>query len=200
MSDARKPSWWQTLPGVLTAVAAILSAITALVVAVAQLPWFRSHKPGARDTTLETTPTQPQERKSPGAVTSPSVPEPRHERAFPRDSQVRVATDRYEILRARLEPFSDDKLSLTLALRLTTGPRGGIWYAGNFRLIADDVSLAPTRAPHRGVAGDAADEDSVTFAFPRKTRRATLRISDATTGVSSSLPLDLSALGADLPR
>src|SRR5215469_5515424 len=37
-SDSK--SWWQTLPGVLTAVAALVTAITGLLVAVHQTGWF----------------------------------------------------------------------------------------------------------------------------------------------------------------
>jgi hypothetical protein len=43
MAEQPKPqSWWQTLPGILTAAAAIITAITGLVVALHQVGFFRN--------------------------------------------------------------------------------------------------------------------------------------------------------------
>lgn len=36
MSDPPKPGFWQTLPGILTAVAAVMTAVTGLIIGLAQ--------------------------------------------------------------------------------------------------------------------------------------------------------------------
>lgn len=56
-------SWWQTLPGVLTATAGVLSAITALVVALNQAGIFKTHSDPVAAPSLAT---------APGAAPNPS--------------------------------------------------------------------------------------------------------------------------------
>ena len=45
MSEGDKPSWWQTLPGVLTAIAGVITAVTGLIVGVYQSGLMKSSRP-----------------------------------------------------------------------------------------------------------------------------------------------------------
>jgi hypothetical protein len=50
MSDAEKSrGWWQTLPGIITGLTAIVTALAGLVVAIQQTGWFGARTP--RDVT-----------------------------------------------------------------------------------------------------------------------------------------------------
>ena len=50
MTEERRTSWWQTLPGILTATATVITAVTGLVVVLAQLGVFSGDvKPPASD-------------------------------------------------------------------------------------------------------------------------------------------------------
>jgi hypothetical protein len=73
MSDTqeRKPSWFQTLPGVLTAFAAVITALTGLIVGLAQSHIFDS----ARTAAAAPNPA-PSAQLSSASAPSPAVPEP----------------------------------------------------------------------------------------------------------------------------
>jgi len=47
VSDGDKPSWWQTLPGVLTAIAGIITAVTGLILGVYQSGLIKQTRPEA---------------------------------------------------------------------------------------------------------------------------------------------------------
>lgn len=78
----QKPNWWQTLPGILTAIAAILTALTGLIAGLYEVGFFRS---GTSDqqTSIET-PTL-----LPSTAQSPSISQPDQ----PSDISPQVSTD-----------------------------------------------------------------------------------------------------------
>jgi hypothetical protein len=56
MDQGRKGSWWATLPGILTGVAAVLSAVTGLLVAIDQLDLFSVAPSSESEATAEAPP------------------------------------------------------------------------------------------------------------------------------------------------
>lgn len=60
MDNGRQHSWWATLPGVLTGLAAVLSAVTGLVVAIDQLDLFSAAPSSEVEATVEAPPAEAQ--------------------------------------------------------------------------------------------------------------------------------------------
>ena len=73
MSDSDKPSWWQTLPGVLTAIAGIITAMTGLIVGVYQAGILKPSRTASANVSAPSEP-GPSAASSPQA--SPSSPQP----------------------------------------------------------------------------------------------------------------------------
>jgi hypothetical protein len=74
VSEGDRPSWWQTLPGVLTAIAGVITAVTGLIVGVYQSGLI---KPSRSDTvTASSSPSAPSEPGSSAGAASPLASSP----------------------------------------------------------------------------------------------------------------------------
>src|SRR5215210_5256209 len=150
--EPRSGSWWLTLPGVLTGLAAVITAGTGLAVTLHQIsapsgPEKASSEKPAADTT--------QKSASSGTATSqtPSSADAAQESvALPAGMEVKLrkgprAEVVYKILSARLEPYNAEKRLLRFTVRLTvnsSGTAGGAnFWDRSFRLLVDDVPRAP---------------------------------------------------------
>jgi len=185
--DTRKPvNWWHTLPGVLTALAAVITAITGLVVALRSnaAPGPEANSPPAA--VVE----QPGGRTS-SPATNASLPA--ETVSLPSGMEVRLAGGDavFRILSARLAPFNREKRSLVFSVRYTNNGRypANFWVA-SFRLLVEDVPRAPTNSLNEVVAGESAKEGEVAFEVPADTTRVALRISagDERTDIPFVLP------------
>lgn len=175
LADGGNRSWWQTLPGMLTAVAALLSAITGLVVAVQQLRGddhssSRASPPAAQG----------------GAVTSSAettVP-PAGGRAaslvsFPLGRSVRIGDASYRVLTARTQAVNPGQLLLALRVRIANnGQYGANFWSRTFRLrVGTDIS-APTNFLDEVVEAGTTKVGDVDFNVGSAARRATLLVGD----------------------
>jgi hypothetical protein len=192
--DTRKPvSWWQTLPGVLTALAAVITAVTGLVIAV------RPNNPprGETETPAVTASSAPAESASPPsappASAAPAATPPSQEISLPSGADVRLAGGdvAVRILSARLEPFNREKRSLVLSLRHTNNGRypQNFWGA-SYRLVIDGIPRAPTNSLNEVVEGQSAKEGEVIFELPVEAKQVVLRIlaGDERTEIPFALP------------
>jgi serine/threonine-protein kinase len=68
--DPTEPHWWQTLPAILTGIAAVIGAITALLGVLGQLPWQHPKPEASTITTTSPTTTPP----VPTPVGPPPIP------------------------------------------------------------------------------------------------------------------------------
>ena len=201
MSDEEKSkSWWQTLPGVIAGLTAIVTALAGLVVAVKQTGWFGPqslpHVAGPKDTA----PTQPpasspmtSPSQSPPAVTS-APPGTAHSVALPAMRDYRLGSAGYHatftLLKAEVSPLTAEKDELRIRLRMMNHDRydANFWDRG-FRLIVNGVPAAPESELNELVPGHSAKEGDVMFVIPRGTAEAKLKIiynDDAT-----EIPLEL---------
>jgi hypothetical protein len=167
-----RPSWWQTIPGILTGLAAIITAVTGLLVVLNRTSDRPETSRTPSPTTAAATPA-PASPSSAAASSGESI-------ALPATSQVKLAGGAavITILSARVEPIDPDRRSLTFVLRHTNAGRypANFWGA-SYRLIVDDVPRAPTNALNEVVDGDSAKEGEVVFEVPGSVKNVVLQIS-----------------------
>ena len=189
-------SWWQTLPGVLTAFAAVITAVTGLIVAVRPFRSPAESRPAIEDSGSGA---------SSGATTAASTvsnaggttPGPSKAAAqavrLPSPSQVKLAHGDIviDLLRARLEPYNATTRSLELRVRLTNNGNYGVnFWTATFRLVVDGVPRAPTNGLNEVVDGRAAKDGDVVFDVPTEAKSVALRLiwGDEQTDVPFDLP------------
>ncbi len=191
-SDSK--GWWQTLPGLLTAGAAIITALTGLLVAVHQAGFF-SHSTQA--------PTQAQVKpqpagESPHAIDSQSAASPHSASVasarpltLPEISQVRSGDSVYKLLSARIEPYSSDKVSLHLGVRMTNNGRfpANFW-SDSFRLLVDGSLQAPTNSLNELLPANSSKDGDVEFAIPASASTVGLQMGDVGAG-KPTITIDL---------
>jgi hypothetical protein len=176
--------WWQTIPGMLTAFAAVLTAVTGLVVALRSGDTKGQEPPAeVRSATPSQSTASPQStlNASNGVVTLPSGME----------AKLSGGGTVIRVLSAQLQPFNREKRALVFSIRYTNNGRypANFWVA-SYRLLLDDVPNAPTNDLNEVVAGESAKQGEVTFEVPVTATRAVLRISsgDERTDIPFDLP------------
>jgi len=175
-----KPSsglnWWQTLPGMLTGVAAIITAVTGFLVAFnhtgarsADSPPSSQAVPGGAP--LGSTATS-DVRAQPVATAAQPI-------QLPAMNRVRLSggTAVITILSAEIEPIDAQRRSLKVLVRYTNTDRypANFW-SDSYRLIIDDVPRAPTNLLDEVVVGDSAKEGEVVFELPVSAKDVVLQV------------------------
>jgi hypothetical protein len=177
----KSTGWWQTLPGILTATAAILTAAGGLIVAFHQAGFFDRTSQTTPQTVTESpsaTPTIPSTRKSmPNTSTAP------YPVILPADTEVRVGDAVYKILTAQLDRYAPGKLSLRFEVRMVNNGRfpANFWGA-SFRLLVDGVPKAPDNSLNELVDSNSAKEGVVEFVIPDTVKSVGLQVGDVGEG------------------
>jgi len=184
MSDNRSatPSWWQTIPGMLTGLAAVITAVTGLIVAFnhtgnrsEQVPPSSSSVSGG--TSPASPAASPAPSRAPGAVPAAGRPQAI---ALPALNRVTLAGGAavITILSAQVEPLDLDRRALKFVVRYTNAGRypANFWSA-SYRLIVADVPRAPTNFLDEVVDGDSAKEGEVVFEVPMNVKDVVFQIS-----------------------
>ena len=190
MSDNRPaaPSWWQTIPGILTGVAALITAVTGLLV-VFNRTGNRSEdvRPSTVSESRGTPPASPAASRPAGAAAAAARPV-----ALPAINRVSLVGGAavHTILSAQVEPLDQERRALKFVVRYTNGGRypANFWSA-SYRLIVDDVPRAPTNFLDELVEPDSAKEGDVVFELPVGVKDVVLQISSG--DEKSRIPLKL---------
>jgi hypothetical protein len=97
----------------------------------------------------------------------------------------------YELLSAQVAPYAPGRVSLHLTIRLTNnaGFPVNLW-AASFRIVADNVSLAPISDLDQLVPAHATQDAAVEFVLPDSTATAGLQMGEVGEG-KPTLPLSL---------
>jgi hypothetical protein len=192
MADASSssPSWWQTLPGILTGIAAVITAATGLYIA------FNRTAPRSEPTS---TPSAPVSR---GASVTSAADAPPHAAGrgasapqkieLPSLNRVKLAGGDavFTILSAQIEPLDLERRSLTLRVRFMNAGRYDAYFGSSaFRLIVDELPQAPTQLLNEVVQPDSVKEGDVIFALPVSAKDVVLQISAG--DEKSRIPLKL---------
>lgn len=96
---------------------------------------------------------------------------------LPAGQVVKTEDRTYTILKIELDRHEIDQLALTLTIRMVNQSNypANFWNA-NFRLLADDVPLAPFNELNELVDANAAKEGTVKFAVPSNAQKVGLQI------------------------
>lgn len=186
MSDPNTGSkgWWQTLPGLFTAIAAIITAFTGLVVAIGGLGIFhRSPSPPSRS---PTTSSSQGPSSSGGAAPAGSETEHRvnadpsaRSVPLPAMTQVTSGTSVYKLLSLQAVSYSPDKISLHFTIRMTNnGSDPSNFWSSSFRLRVGDSLQAPVNALDELVDPNSSKEGAVEFVIPAATSKVGLQMGD----------------------
>ena len=197
-------SWWATLPGILTALAGIVTSVTALIVALNQAGVFHAPKQPSPQAHYGTT-QPPETTKTPAAtaaVPAATKSAPTGRTATPPGSlliqdEVRAGPVAYKFLTAQLDPYSEGKRALRFAIRFTNiGVQWGVAIGpGFFRLAVDGVPLAPEKSFIGVIDFQSAKEGEVLFVVPETASSMVLQVGDVTGTETTKIPINLKTTG-----
>jgi hypothetical protein len=196
MVDVQKSQgWWQTVPGILTATAAIITAIAGLIAALNQAGVFagapKPAQPPPSNATTAPPPAGPATGASPRPP-APASPATQPLRALAAGMEARVGNAVYRILAAQLDRRNAETLTLSFTVRMTNGARfpANFWDE-SFRLRVDGVPTAPVSNLNKVVPAQSAEEGVVEFVIPAATQALVLQVRQA--DESTDIPVDLSS-------
>jgi hypothetical protein len=173
-------SWWSTLPGILTGVAATVTALGGLVIAINNTGWFGSDetRPASHPVAEAPAADSPDAAAAaPVASTATVNAAGSSEVALPEQREYTLGSSVFTVLSASLGPRNTESKTLTLRLRmLNNSPYDANFWDRQFRLMIDGVPRAPESGLNMVVEGRAAGDGDVVFVVPVVARTATLRI------------------------
>ena len=187
------------MPGILTGVAAIITAVTGLIVVLNRTTPARpedstrsSQSDSTRSSQLASATTPAGSIAESGSRAAAAAPAAQRI-PLPALNQVRFADGAavIRILSAEIEPIDSERRSLKLVVRHTNTSRypENFWSA-SYRLIVEDVPRAPTNLLDEVVDGDSAKEGEVVFQVPVSVKDVVLQISNPGND-KSRIPLSL---------
>jgi len=181
MAGEKPTSWWMTLPGVLTALGALITAVTGLVLGLSQIGVFNTSSSDSSSSVVARDDAPSAPSGSPSKSSNPPATLPAGARAYeatlPLKEKMRSGDTTYEILGYETRPDSDGNVALSLSIRLTNHGRfdANFWDA-SFRVSLGEDTLAPSGGLNELVAGDATKVGTILFVVPDTTRTAELKI------------------------
>jgi len=194
---ARARSWWQTLPGLLTALAGLLSAAAALLVALHQIGIFDGSKAAAsRSERSAAVPVSAAASVTPAPAAGERAPPFRLSLAS--GSTVTLPLNRgvatYQVLGVQTERRGADKLTVKVQVRLSNaGPADVGFWNDTFRLLVDGVPRAPVSFLNTSVEARSAKDAVIEFEVPVAAKTLALQIADEKN--ADTLPLRLEPQG-----
>lgn len=176
--QSESKAWWQTLPGLLTALAAILTAFTGLLVALNQMGLFHhAHLPAAA----------PAESSASVSTASPAGAQAANPASLllrlPANAELHAEGAVYTLLSARLNPYSPSERALNLTVRMTNnaGYDANFW-AASFRLSVNGTLENPTGNLDEVVPAHSAREGEIEFLIPANASTVGLQMGDVGEG------------------
>jgi hypothetical protein len=217
MGEGTAKNWWETVPGIMTGIAALITAIAGLIVALHQTGQFsrepiapdaanpaisdpappRTSRPSASATPKRTARSEPSPQPAPARTEEIAIDRPSYAVVLPKPREfvigVHGVTGRFTLLSVDRAPNTPESDALKVRVRVTGRGREGDFTtvrAGMFTLIPDGASpVRPERDPVDTVyAGKSADQD-ILFIIPTELVRATFRMDYF--GDKADIPLDL---------
>ena len=204
MTDARS-SWWQTIPGILTALAAAATAVGGLLVTLDRIGLIGDRSGSAPTPSTGNAPAV-QGSSTAGQDAGPAVRDAAPPRAgaapyaveFTGVTEAKVRSQRadgvYKVLGATVENRGTSTLILTVTVELTNVGRLDIAFSTDyFRLIVDGRPRAPISTLIDAVDARSAKQAEIVFELPETAGNIVLLIDN--TEDSARLPLVLKKSG-----
>lgn len=187
--DPRPLSWWQTVPGILTGLAAFMTAATGLILALNQIGFFDSSSSPDGTASVAAPVGEPAVGEG-GYAAAPGNASP-IEALTPAMSEVVLGNGVYTLQEVRVTRRTPNDDGLLLKVRLMNNSRydANFWDA-SFRLFVDGVPRAPVGGLNLLAPGNSATDGEVAFVIPRGARQLVLRIEHY--GESADIPLERS--------
>ena len=187
MAEGGRAGWWSSAPGVLTAVAALVTAATGLLLGLNQVGWLDASPTPSTSAASTKAPPVAAPTPSPSLAAATGSPPASgsssagatsaYRVAIPLKKEFRVGDISYEVLAATARPDADGKLALTMSVRGRSyrDYDANFWDASFAVTIGEDVvpasggldELLPANATQRG---------DVLFVVPADTRDAVLTL------------------------
>ncbi|HEY0303501.1 MAG TPA: hypothetical protein VGC44_00940, partial [Longimicrobiales bacterium] len=163
------------MPGMLTGAAAVITAVSGLLLALSQAGWLggRDARSAESAQTVAETPSsgagQPEASKASASNDGP--------RLTPALQQVKIGNGVFTLVDVATEQRTADQLGLRIHVRLQNNSAYPVNFWNDlFRLIVDDVPRAPVGDLNKVLAGNAAEEGDVDFTFPANATSLVLKI------------------------
>jgi hypothetical protein len=192
--EDKSKSWWHTLPGVITSVAAAITAVAGLIAAVKQTGWLESGS--VKATAVATAPPSTAPTSNSGPVTTgtqsvavevaetsviagsnsfavnlPAVRDYRMQRLDGTNKAI------FTVLKAELLARNADTKLLKVRVRVLNEDRYPMNFWGDsFRLVIDGAPRQPDQSPNEVLPPNAAQDADLIFAVPREVQRVKLRL------------------------
>ncbi|GAA3983044.1 hypothetical protein [Mucilaginibacter dorajii] len=183
-------SFWTTIPGIITGLAAIVTAVTGLIVALNGAGLF-SKPAAAGKISTETKPLIKKDVDSlPAKQAEPQQPAESLKAVFSM-TRVKIEDHEYTILGASLEPITPESNSLAIKIKYKNNSNyspATFWNDG-FRLAIDGALTPPTGDLSELVERHAELVGTVTFEVPNNAKSLALHILDV--GKDIALPIKL---------
>ena len=190
-TESESKGWWQTLPGLLTAAAAAITALTGLLVAAHQIGCLNRSFPAASQTQSHPIGDSPHSTEAQGAGSNSANSLVPRGLALPAQTEVRSGEIVYKLVSARLSPYAPGKASLRLVIRMTNNGRfDANFWAASFRLWVDGSLQAPANDLNEIVSPHSANDAEVEFVIPDNVATVGLQMGDVGEG-KPSISLDL---------
>jgi hypothetical protein len=188
-----KPNWWQTAPGILTAVAALLTATGGLLLTFNQVGCFDKsatknkeviQTPSENKDTKQIQPESNDNSKNGNIENKTSnISNKKYPITLPPDiSDLKIGDFTIKFIETSLDNYSTGKLSLTFKIRITNKSNSSKWF-GNylFRILFDGQILSPEESSlinaHENVPAISSKDGDIVFVIPNTIKSAELQIS-----------------------
>ncbi|MFC8501973.1 hypothetical protein ACFUC1_06405 [Pedococcus sp. NPDC057267] len=186
MVEGRRAGWWSTLPGVMTAIAALITAATGLLLGLNQVGWLSASSTPQTSAASTRVPSVPGLTPSPSVAAAsgsaqvsgaPSSATSGYKVSIPLNREFRVGDISYEVLAATARPDADGKLALVMSVR----GRSYRAYDANFWDASFAVTVGEDVVPASGgldelLHANATQRGDVLFVVPADTRDAVLTL------------------------
>lgn len=177
MASGTQPGWWTTVPGLLTAIAALVTAGTGLLLGLHQVGLLDSgsDQPPSREVTEG--PSAGAQEGSTTGTRGAGDAFADFEISLPYGETIRVGDIAYELLSGTARPDADGQLAVVLTLRgRSYRDYDENFWDSSFRVAAGEEFYAASGGLNEILPANATKTGELLFVLPDTTREATLEI------------------------
>jgi len=183
------PNWWQTAPGIITAIAALMTASGGLLIAMNQIGCFDKNVSKNKEVLQSEkkednkTPVTPNEDIKNNTQDNLNRDEnKKYPVTLQKTADVNFEGNVYKFVSTQLDFYSPAKSALKFKIRITSNAGGVYFNSDFFRLVVDDLKLSPESSTAEWIESFSTKEGEVVFIIPESTNNVQLQIGDVHKG------------------